>query len=164
MQEQPGLEACLSLYMPGREFRFSSRNIRLYDDPMVEDQASARAASVRIAGKWLIRIGAGSDSSVLPDWRAIDMQKLLYSHPMRDIIKPQLQLGEQDIGAITMDAKSRDDIPRLLRGLQVIYTTLALREQVFAILAEVLPQRARRGDQTAACRRPEVGRAGARAR
>ena len=61
---------------------------------------------------------------------------------MREIIKPQLQLGEQDIGAIVIDARSRDDIPRLLRGLQYLYTTPALREQVFAILAEVLPVRA----------------------
>jgi len=61
---------------------------------------------------------------------------------MREIIKPQLQLGEQDVGAIAIDARSRDDIPRLLRGLQHIYTTPALREQVFAILAEVLPVRA----------------------
>ena len=60
---------------------------------------------------------------------------------MREIIKPQLQLGEQDIGAIVIDARSRDDIPRLLRSLQHIYTTAEQREQVFAILAEVLGQR-----------------------
>jgi hypothetical protein len=60
---------------------------------------------------------------------------------MREIIKPQLQLGEQAIGAIAIDARSRDDIPRLLRGLQHIYTTPALGEQVFAILSEVLAQR-----------------------
>jgi hypothetical protein len=60
---------------------------------------------------------------------------------MREIIKSQLQLGEQDIGAIVIDARSCDDIPRLLRGLQHIDSTPALREQVFAILAEVLPQR-----------------------
>jgi len=60
---------------------------------------------------------------------------------MRELIKSQLQLGEQDIGAIHIDARSRDDIPRLLRGLQFIYTTPELRQQVFAILSEVLPQR-----------------------
>jgi hypothetical protein len=60
---------------------------------------------------------------------------------MREIIKPQLQLGEQEIGAIVIDARSRDDIPRLLRGLQFIYTTPELREQVFAILSEVLARR-----------------------
>jgi len=58
---------------------------------------------------------------------------------MRQVINPQLQFGEVDIGAIALDPKSRDDIPQLLRGLQHIYTTPALRARVFAILAEVVP-------------------------
>ena len=58
---------------------------------------------------------------------------------MRQVINPQLQFGEVDIGAIELDPKSRDDIPQLLRGLQHIYTTPALRARVFAILAEVVP-------------------------
>jgi len=58
---------------------------------------------------------------------------------MRQVIDPQLKFGEQDISAIALDPKSRDDIPRILRGLQYIYTTVELREEVFAILAEVLP-------------------------
>jgi len=37
---------------------------------------------------------------------------------MRQVINPQLQFGEQDIAAIELDPKSRDDIPQLLRGLQ----------------------------------------------
>jgi hypothetical protein len=61
---------------------------------------------------------------------------------MRSIIDPQLQFSEQDIAAIVLDPKSRDDIPQLLRGLQYIYTTAAVRERVFAILSEVLPERA----------------------
>ena len=60
--------------------------------------------------------------------------------PMRDIIHPQLQLGALDIGSIKLDLKSRDEIPQILIGLQHIYTTPALREQVFAILEEILPQ------------------------
>ena len=58
---------------------------------------------------------------------------------MRQVIAPQLQFGEQDIGAIVLDPKSRDDIPQLLRGLQHIYTTPELRARVFAILEEVVP-------------------------
>jgi transposase, IS5 family len=58
---------------------------------------------------------------------------------MRQVIDPQLQFGEQDIGAILLDPKSRDDIPQLLRGLQYIYTTPELRARVFAILQEVIP-------------------------
>jgi len=61
---------------------------------------------------------------------------------MRQIIDPQLELGEQDISRIELDLRSRDDIPRLLRGLQYIYVTPEVREQVFAILAEVLPRSA----------------------
>jgi hypothetical protein len=60
-------------------------------------------------------------------------------NPMRQVINPQLQFGEVDIGAIVLDPKSRDDIPQLLRGLQYIYTTPELRARVFAILAEVVP-------------------------
>ncbi len=58
---------------------------------------------------------------------------------MRQVINPQLQFGEQDIAAIVLDPKSRDDIPQLLRGLQHIYTTPELRARVFAILEEVVP-------------------------
>src|SRR6185312_7646755 len=46
-----------------------------------------------------------------------------------------------DIGAIKLDPRSRDDIPQLLRGLQYIYTTPGLRDQVFEILQEVVPDR-----------------------
>ena len=58
---------------------------------------------------------------------------------MRQVINPQLQFGEVDIGAIALDPKSRDDIPQLLRGLQYIYTTPELRARVFAILEEIVP-------------------------
>ncbi len=60
---------------------------------------------------------------------------------MRKVIEPQMQLGELAIGAIKLDPKSRDDIPQILRGLQHIYTTPELRGTIFAILAEVLPER-----------------------
>ena len=35
---------------------------------------------------------------------------------MRQVINPQLQFGAQDISAIVLDFKSRDDIPRILAG------------------------------------------------
>lgn len=52
----------------------------------------------------------------------------------------QLQFGQIDIGQITFDPRSRDDIPQLLRGLQYIYTTPAVREEVFRILLETMAQ------------------------
>lgn len=60
---------------------------------------------------------------------------------MRTVLQPQLKLGETDIASIVLDRKSRDDIPQLLRGLQHIYTEASLREQVFAILEEIIPER-----------------------
>jgi hypothetical protein len=61
---------------------------------------------------------------------------------MREVMKRQASLGELSIGAIVLDAKSRDDIPKLLVGLQSIYLNRALRDEVFAILQEVIPQQA----------------------
>lgn len=58
---------------------------------------------------------------------------------MRQVIAPQLRLGEQDIASIEFNPKSRDDIPQLLRGLQYIYVTPEVRARVFAILEEVVP-------------------------
>ena len=60
---------------------------------------------------------------------------------MRNVINLQLMLDGHDIGSIYLDPKSRDDIPQLLCGLQHIYTEPALRERVFAILRDVLPNR-----------------------
>lgn len=60
---------------------------------------------------------------------------------MRRVIEPQMKLGEIAIADIKMDPKSRDDIPQILRGLQHIFITPELREAVFAILSEVLPER-----------------------
>ena len=62
---------------------------------------------------------------------------------MRNVINPQMLLDGADIGAIELSSKSRDDIPQILRGLQPIYTEPALRERVFALLQEVLPNRAK---------------------
>jgi len=61
---------------------------------------------------------------------------------MRTVIQPQLKFGETDIAAIVLNPKSRDDIPQLLRGLQHIYTDTSLRQRVFALLEEVIPERA----------------------
>jgi len=77
---------------------------------------------------------------------------------MRKVIDPQLKFGEQDIGAIWLDPKSRDDIPQLLKGLQYIYITPDLRERVFAILEQVLPERV--GGEGEGKADPDTGRPG----
>lgn len=55
---------------------------------------------------------------------------------MRVVQNPQMQIGEVDISQIKFDPKSRDDIPRILRGLQYLYMNLALREKIFQLLEE----------------------------
>ncbi len=59
---------------------------------------------------------------------------------MRKIIEPQMQFGQVDISEITFDLRSRDEIPKLLMGLQYIYCTPDIREQVFKILEEMVPR------------------------
>jgi hypothetical protein len=59
---------------------------------------------------------------------------------MRKIIEPQMQFGQVDISEITFDLRSRDEIPKLLMGLQYIYCTAEIREQVFKILEEMVPE------------------------
>ncbi len=49
-----------------------------------------------------------------------------------------MQLGEVDISKITFDPKSRDDIPKILKGLQYLYTNLEIREDLFKILDKII--------------------------
>jgi IS5 family transposase len=53
---------------------------------------------------------------------------------MRVTQNEQMTIGEVDISKIRFDPKSRDDIPKILRGLQYIYTSLPLRAAIFALL------------------------------
>lgn len=59
---------------------------------------------------------------------------------MRFVVTPQTLPGQVDIATISFDERSRDEIPRLLRGLQYIYCTPELRTQVFEILKEIIPE------------------------
>lgn len=57
---------------------------------------------------------------------------------MRIVQNPQMQLGQVNIAEIKFDPKSRDDTPKVLIGLQYIYTNLEVRKEVFALLEEDL--------------------------
>ena len=59
---------------------------------------------------------------------------------MRKPIDPQLCLGEIDISSIQFDPRSRDDIPRILRGLQHLYVNPKLRQAVFSALDKMIPE------------------------
>ena len=58
---------------------------------------------------------------------------------MRKIIEAQMQFGQVDISEIEFDLRSRDEIPKLLMGLQHIYCTPEIRREVFKILEEMIP-------------------------
>lgn len=58
----------------------------------------------------------------------------------REVEKMQLEIGAIQIAAIKFDPRSRDDIPKILKGLQYIYVTDSIREPVFKLLEEkILP-------------------------
>ena len=59
---------------------------------------------------------------------------------MRKIIESQMQIGEVSIMNIKLDLKSRDEIPKVLFGLQQIYRDPEIRNQVFDILKEIIPE------------------------
>ena len=69
---------------------------------------------------------------------------------MRTVIEEQMKIGECDISQIQFDLQSRDEIPKLLMGLQYIYTTPELRNPVYDLLENLTPPRVN----------PEVGRMG----
>jgi len=50
-----------------------------------------------------------------------------------------MKIGEKAIADIQLDLRSRDEIPKLLRGLQGIYCNQKVRDQVFEALAELIP-------------------------
>lgn len=60
---------------------------------------------------------------------------------MRAVQNVQMQIGEVDISQIKFDPKSRDDIPKVLKGLQHLYTDMPLRSKIFQLLeAEISPE------------------------
>jgi len=59
---------------------------------------------------------------------------------MRKVKEQQMKFGEVDIATIEFDLRSRDEIPKLLMGLQHIYCTSELREEVFKILGGIVPR------------------------
>ena len=58
---------------------------------------------------------------------------------MRKVIDLQMKFGQVSIANIKFDLRSRDEIPKLLQGLQQICCNPKIREQVFKILEEIIP-------------------------
>ena len=57
---------------------------------------------------------------------------------MRVVQNGQLIFGEIDVSKIVFDLKSRDDIPKILRGLQALYTNIPVRTAIFELLEKKL--------------------------
>lgn len=60
---------------------------------------------------------------------------------MRKVIDLQMKFWKKDIADIRFDLQSRDEIPKLLMGLQHIYKTREIREKVFKILKGIVPRK-----------------------
>ena len=60
---------------------------------------------------------------------------------MRKVIELQMQFWKKDIANIEFDLQSRDEIPKLLMGLQYIYHTAPIREKVFKVLKQIVPKK-----------------------
>ena len=61
---------------------------------------------------------------------------------MRVVQNEQMTIGEVDIAKIRFNDKSRDDIPKILKGLQFVYTNVALRTAIFQVLERQVAPRA----------------------
>jgi IS5 family transposase len=60
---------------------------------------------------------------------------------MRVVQNVQMQIGEVDVSKVKFDLKSRDDIPKILRGLQHVYMELPLRLKLFELLeSQIAPK------------------------
>jgi transposase, IS5 family len=65
---------------------------------------------------------------------------------MRVVQNLQMQIGEVDVSKVKFDLKSRDDIPKILRGLQHLYIDLPLRTKLFALLEEHIAPKVDKGN------------------
>ncbi len=65
---------------------------------------------------------------------------------MRVVQNIQMQIGEVDVSKVKFDLKSRDDIPKILRGLQHLYVIPALRAKLFALLEENIAPKVDKGN------------------
>ena len=59
---------------------------------------------------------------------------------MRRTIEPQMTFGQTPIDQIKIDMRARDEIPKLLLGLQNVYCNKPLRDKVFAVLRTIVPE------------------------
>ncbi len=69
-----------------------------------------------------------------------NLKAIIRGQNMRKVIDIQMKFGEVDISKIEFDPRSRDEIPKLLMGLQEIYCNHKVRDQVFTVLRDLIPE------------------------
>jgi IS5 family transposase len=67
-------------------------------------------------------------------------EAIIRGENMRKVIDIQMKFGEVDISKIEFDPRSRDEIPKLLMGLQEIYCNRNVRDEVFTVLCDLPPE------------------------
>ena len=72
--------------------------------------------------------------------KRVNPENLRGKNAMRKLIENQLKIGQVDISNIQIDINCRDEIPQLLLGLQEIYKDKEVRDQVFEILENIVPE------------------------
>ena len=65
---------------------------------------------------------------------------------MRKVIETQKQFGQTNIEDINFDLQSRDEITKLLIGLQAIYCNAIVRNKVFDLLLKLVPEKVDSGN------------------
>jgi len=73
--------------------------------------------------------------------KRVKPEKSSWEQFMRKIIDLQMEFWKKDIVDIEFDLRSRDEIPKLMIGLQYIYGTPAIREKVFNVLKRMVPKK-----------------------
>jgi len=59
---------------------------------------------------------------------------------MRKVMQEQMRFGQVAIGDIQFNLRSRDEIPKLLKGLQAIYCNPVVRNEIFEALMDLVPE------------------------
>ncbi len=67
------------------------------------------------------------------------LKKSSQAYLMRKVINEQMRVGEIGISNIELDLNSRDEIPKVLMGLQYIYTNNTLWNEIYPILESITP-------------------------
>ena len=82
--------------------------------------------------------------------RTLTVALIFGGENMRKVIESQMTIGEISIADIEFDLRSRDEIPKLLIGLQAIYCDPPVRKKVFEALKDLVPDKVN----------PDIGRRG----